>query len=96
MMLIFNITLIYYIDIDECSNPVWNECEQTCQNTIGGYTCGCRTGFTKHNDTNCNGNKAKHYINKTINLPLCVTSDNWLCMCCKLFHAPMVCLLTLL
>ncbi|XP_053395361.1 uncharacterized protein LOC123523940 isoform X4 [Mercenaria mercenaria] len=40
-------------DIDECSNLLWNDCEETCSNTIGGYTCGCSEGLTVYNKTSC-------------------------------------------
>ena len=33
-----------YVDIDECANPLTNECSKTpvveCLNTIGSYNCG--------------------------------------------------------
>ncbi|XP_053395370.1 mucin-like protein [Mercenaria mercenaria] len=42
-------------DIDECSDLIWNDCEETCFNTIGGYTCGCSEGLTLYNNTRCKG-----------------------------------------
>ncbi|KAL3837614.1 hypothetical protein ACJMK2_022960 [Sinanodonta woodiana] len=32
-------------DIDECSDPYWNNCSQLCSNTLRGFTCGCRHGY---------------------------------------------------
>jgi hypothetical protein len=39
-------------DINECSNPTLNMCsdKSKCNNTIGGYTCGCVVGETVGND----------------------------------------------
>lgn len=41
-----------FLDINECDGS--NECEQTCHNTVGSYTCSCDAGYTsKGND--CEG-----------------------------------------
>ncbi|CAL1526080.1 unnamed protein product, partial [Lymnaea stagnalis] len=34
------------VDIDECSNPLLNTCDQGCVNRDGGHTCSCFIGFT--------------------------------------------------
>ena len=49
-----NVTDVHYItatltDIDECSNSTLN-CTQLCNNTRGGYTCGCITGYKLASD----------------------------------------------
>ena len=42
-------------DVDECSNGT-NDCDHTCTNTIGGYTCSCHQGYLLYNDSaTCNG-----------------------------------------
>lgn len=33
------------LDIDECLNETANICQQICQNTAGGYQCGCTLGY---------------------------------------------------
>ena len=39
-------------DINECNN---NPCDQVCTNTVGSYTCSCRTGFTLNANQKCQG-----------------------------------------
>ena len=42
-------------DIDECSEDTDN-CNQTCTNTEGSFTCGCDDGYILDSDeTTCNG-----------------------------------------
>ena len=42
-------------DIDECSSGVHN-CAQNCTNTVGSYTCSCRSGYRLNNDgLRCDG-----------------------------------------
>ena len=43
-------------DIDECSSPVLNSCNenQTCSNVAGSYVCHCRNGYTEHEES-CHG-----------------------------------------
>ena len=44
-----------YVDIDECARGT-HECNQTCNNTIGSYTCGCNAGYRLAPDgRNCEG-----------------------------------------
>ena len=46
---------VSYIDIDECSTNTSN-CNQLCNNTVGGYTCGCNTGYKLASDNRtCSG-----------------------------------------
>ena len=75
----FNITV--HIDIDECSEDR-DMCEQLCSNTIGSYTCGCRTGYTLASDRmSCNG--------RSIDILMIVrpTQDLVNIMLCLLNHA---------
>ena len=45
----------YYADINECSEESHN-CDQTCSNTVGSFTCSCRSGYTLDSDgRRCNG-----------------------------------------
>ena len=39
-------------DIDECENY---PCSQNCHNTLGSYTCSCRTGYSLLDETECVG-----------------------------------------
>ncbi len=42
-------------DVDECALSQ-DLCEQNCQNTVGSYTCSCRSGFILNNDQRaCDG-----------------------------------------
>ena len=61
-------TLAYIIyicvpkDLDECSDPADNDCEQTCNNRVGGYYCTCEAGYTLHIDQkNCDGEWVEDY-----------------------------------
>ena len=38
----------YLADIDECGQT--STCSQLCKNSIGGYECGCLSGFTLSGD----------------------------------------------
>ena len=49
------VMIVFLSDVNECADPLLNDCTQTCTNTVGGYTCGCREGFTKYNATFCKG-----------------------------------------
>jgi hypothetical protein len=45
-------------DIDECANAANNNCSDstsTCQNTEGGYTCKCLSGYTQQDPYTCQG-----------------------------------------
>ena len=43
-----------YADIDECDGL--NPCEQSCNNTDGGFQCGCDEGFVlESNSFSCEG-----------------------------------------
>lgn len=49
------------IDIDECSENRDN-CGQLCQNTLGSYSCSCRTGYRLASDgAGCDGIDLKTY-----------------------------------
>jgi fibulin 1/2 len=44
-----------HIDVDECREEI-DGCGQTCSNTVGSYTCSCRTGYRLASDgLTCNG-----------------------------------------
>ena len=48
-------TLSLLLDTDECSQPI-PPCDQTCNNTIGSFLCGCMEGFELEPDSRtCNG-----------------------------------------
>ncbi|KAL7059510.1 hypothetical protein AAHC03_013996 [Spirometra sp. Aus1] len=38
-------SLDYCRDVDECSSPRLNSCDQICENTSPGYRCSCREGY---------------------------------------------------
>ena len=47
---------VFLIDINECSNSSLHNCtsNEVCQNTVGGFACQCKEGFTRGNDdTTC-------------------------------------------
>ena len=56
-------------DIDECNGV--NDCEQTCTNTEGSFTCGCQDGFSLNTDgRTCDGTpecKIAHAVNDAYN-----------------------------
>ncbi|XP_062552414.1 fibrillin-1-like isoform X2 [Armigeres subalbatus] len=41
------------VDIDECQSPNGNNCQQTCINTLGSYTCDCYSGYEKNDLGQC-------------------------------------------
>ena len=41
--------LTTFADINECTSNTDN-CAQTCSNTVGGFTCGCFSGYRRNND----------------------------------------------
>ncbi len=48
-------SVVYYTDIDECVLGDHN-CSQLCQNTDGGFTCSCSSGFQLSDDgVSCDG-----------------------------------------
>jgi hypothetical protein len=51
-----------FTDIDECKEPHLNNCTQECINTIGSFSCECKNGFTRKDQTSCDGKliKFKH------------------------------------
>ena len=50
------IPLLYYTDVDECSDTQFNSCSENskCVNAIGNYTCQCNEGYDG-NGFNCSG-----------------------------------------
>ena len=57
---IFAPIIYLLLDIDECKK---SPCEQECKNTIGSYTCSCRTGYVKNTKdaTKCTSKEWFHY-----------------------------------
>ena len=52
------------LDIDECMEDT-DACHQLCTNTVGSYTCSCRTGYQlASDDLNCDGNVCLHVEQK--------------------------------
>jgi len=46
------------LDINECDNASFCPPEAdhgVCQNTVGNYTCACKTGYTLNETTQCEG-----------------------------------------
>ena len=53
--------LQHHADIDECAVGSHN-CEQICNNTVGGFNCSCRDGFILYLDeASCTGTMLKVY-----------------------------------
>lgn len=68
----FNFTLpILFLDINECAvnASACNE-NQTCSNTVPGYTCSCTNGYADNGDGNCIGMSAS--ISTGNNIKLCL------------------------
>ena len=39
------ILCLFHVDVDECDD---GQCETVCENSQGGYYCGCPEGFTEY------------------------------------------------
>ena len=52
-----NAVAMYLIDINECNDTeLVHQCDHTCINTIGSYTCTCNSGYDLDVDgRTCNG-----------------------------------------
>lgn len=62
----------YKLDLDECATRNGG-CEHDCTNTLGGFQCFCRTGFTLHeNQKSCIVGDCVHEIFTTLDTPLLV------------------------
>ncbi len=47
--------IFYCTDVNECQSNNGN-CQHTCQNTVGSFSCGCNSGFIlASNGQTCNG-----------------------------------------
>ena len=54
-LLITSLEVNLSIDINECTEGT-SGCSHTCSNTVGSYTCSCRTGYRLARDNHgCNG-----------------------------------------
>lgn len=63
-MWVFLASVTPILDIDECANPVLNNCDPAfakCINSDGNYTCECRSGYQLEG-TNCRGRR-NHVMN---------------------------------
>lgn len=50
-----NFDLIIHSDINECNENI-DACDHLCSNTVGSYTCSCRSGYRlASNGLTCNG-----------------------------------------
>lgn len=61
------VIIYFYIDIDECSRSpeICNTTLKYCNNTVGGYTCNCTTGYAIDINDTCKGNRKyppKYYV----------------------------------
>ena len=41
------------VDINECANIVTNQCNTTCINSVGSYSCACSSGYRLSGPYNC-------------------------------------------
>ena len=58
--------MFYVADINECTESV-DQCEHSCHNTIGSYTCSCNAGWLLDSDAHtCNG-KYKPVLDHIVN-----------------------------
>ena len=49
------VTLYVHTDVDECSAGIHNcDVNAACSNTVGSFSCSCKTGFTGNGQT-CSG-----------------------------------------
>ena len=80
------LSVLLCADIDECTLER-DRCDQNCQNTVGNYTCSCRTGYTLSGRFTCLSKQKKkdwyyylYFMWKTIlyqilmSVPLALTS----------------------
>ncbi|KAK6972338.1 mucin-4 [Biomphalaria glabrata] len=69
-------------DVNECLDPRLNTCQQTCQNSVGSYSCGCYKGFAYNASTNtCDDiNECARQIDRCTSV--CInTLGNYRCSC---------------
>ncbi|XP_074323809.1 wall-associated receptor kinase-like 8 [Apium graveolens] len=78
-------------DIDECANPYTNNCQQICNNTLGGYDCLCNKGWEASGMYNCtrlaNDKRARMVIEiascTILGVLLVLAATWWLCKLMK-------------
>ena len=66
-------------DVNECDLGE-DDCEQTCVNEQGSYSCGCSPGFkvNEDDDTKCDGEQFHHFCHSSADC----TTDNRLKFVC--------------
>lgn len=45
----------FLTDLDECSSPESNDCDQICNNFPGTYNCSCIPGYIRKGFSKCEG-----------------------------------------
>ena len=61
------ISFIFILDIDECLEKS-DSCDHNCHNTVGSYTCSCRSGYQiGNNKSSCKGIETLHEVQKLQN-----------------------------
>ena len=59
---IMTLTLSVLTDIDECATGNGG-CYHNCENSVGSYSCSCRTGYTLGSDSrSCNGTYVHSFL----------------------------------
>ena len=43
--MVYCMSLVDSVDVDECKNPELNHCSGHCNNTEGSFTCSCPSGM---------------------------------------------------
>lgn len=66
----YSLSLMLIVDVDECSAQT-DSCQQDCINTLGSYSCACRTGYITVNTTKCIGEMNFEVVSEA---PLCFLS----------------------
>ena len=69
------IVFCYFPDYDECTEST-HECDSNadCTNTVGSYSCQCRSGYTGDGNT-CTGRFILQIIIRECNRLFCVLSN---------------------
>lgn len=62
------LSVLMCADIDECALET-DRCDQNCQNTVGNYTCSCRTGYILSGRFTCLSEQKKKKKNLILLIP---------------------------